>query len=1030
MIFRAFAIFAIFAMALHVSAFAADHANEKGGILSGFLKKGSSPYLVKESIVIPEGKALVIEAGTILEFSEGTGIDVRGGSLAVMGQSNNPVVFKAKDSHWNGVAITGETKSEIQDLQIRDAEYGIAVENGSLDLKSVIIDNPYRIGIHVKNSSVEALWVNVSNGANIGVWASSGSKVKLAGSSLDHNRIGLVATDGSTLNVRSTKVFENEVGLFIQGENHFVQNGFVVENNKIGLASRERPNPEFKKSVASSNKRRLLRDVTPIEPTLGDEPSNDFASNIVAMEAETGSDDGWHVSGSIILDLGYHAVFVAHNHSDDSVVGEDTIYHGDRYKNYFQVPGLFANWIANVVMESPSGQTIELSTDVSSDRWNVFNVHSFQATYTDDFQRFALGNQFISGEEIGMAGVNVLGASYELQLFKNAAQKPLFEISAFGGEVQAPKVVGTKDRDIYNEYIDDGEAVAQRMIVGTRAVWNMHRRFYGTVNFVGSKDYLEDPFLRDGMSSKVNTSSPLISSRTFSAEGEWLMYPGDVKLKGQVAVGSADTVNAAVMRAMNSVFTEAGLDASNFSLLNRLMKNPTAVNSLTQEQLESIFGDNSMKSVSQMKSDLRNLLTQAKSKVKDYETKDVRPSRAAFWDDQNWAFAGSYEWSNENTFIEGYFRYVGSGYYSAGSPDMLQNTRRYGGNLKQKIMDFWKFSFGYEVNIENAHDGGNGYNIFGLGEGDKWGLSGADDKWLKKHDQDENRTLYVHDGYVKNDFKISDNLALSLKYGLNYRTRSTSLRLYSNYEAASGIYEDSWFKPRSGKSTISLESDGETVKIDSARWAQYQELQDEDYIASLFEENLMKHSVDLTVTYKFPKNILKVGGSWVYRTDLSEFGEDNLLEDFSFSNKTYGILGYYFHGGDYFEQRYPVSLTTTLDGFRNTFGIMPRYKIYNRDDMTEFEWSLSDNMNFPLVKDFMELTLTGNFRQNFMDRTVDDVDEDEMEIDVDGSASLRIHHTASLFTDWTLGSVFNYRPDNRADQYRDFYIIASLNYSF
>ena len=55
---------------------------------------------------------------------------------------------------------------------------------------------------------------------------------------------------------------------------------------------------------------------------------------------------------------------------------------------------------------------------------------------------------------------------------------------------------------------------------------------------------------------------------------------------------------------------------------------------------------------------------------------------------------------------------------------------------------------------------------------------------------------------------------------------------------------------------------------------------------------------------------------------------------------------------------------------------------------------------------------------------------DEMELDIEASSKLRIHHTPSLYSDWTLGALFNYRPDNRADEYKDFYVMAALNYEF
>ena len=109
---------------------------------------------------------------------------------------------------------------------------------------------------------------------------------------------------------------------------------------------------------------------------------------------------------------------------------------------------------------------------------------------------------------------------------------------------------------------------------------------------------------------------------------------------------------------------------------------------------------------------------------------------------------------------------------------------------------------------------------------------------------------------------------------------------------------------------------------------------------------------------------------------------------------------------------------------------MPRYKIYNRNEMREFEWTLSDNMDIDLSKNFLELSLGAGLRQNFLSYEIDESDYDEMERDIDGSAKLRLYHTPSLYSDWTVGALFNYRPDNLADEYKDFYVMAALNYEF
>lgn len=1028
MVSRVFTLIVLFMAALHVSAFAVDMDAGQEKVMTGFIKKSGSPYQITETVVVPKGKAMVVEAGSVFEFYEGAGLDVRG-VLAVIGEARDPVVFKAKNSVWNGVSITGEKKSEVQGLRVENAQFGFAVESGSLDLSDVTIENSSRAAIYVRNGFLDAQWLSISNCSNVAVWTAQGAVVNVTSSTLEHNRLAIFADDGSDFNIQASRINDNEVGVLDVGSISLKPRNLVIEQNQVAIVSEEVPSSAMMRSLGD-NTHKIIRDVSKLRASLGEEPLNPYADETKLFAVNDMVDSSWKVTGNIVLEMGYHGVLMGHNYTNQEIFGADTIRHGERFKNYFQVPGLFASWIANVAMESPTGQTIDLSMDVSSDEWNVFNVHFLQAVYTDAYQRIALGDIYSNGGKLYLDGVNSFGASYDLSLFKNAAKEPLFEMSLFGGEVQAPKLVGERDPIIYQDRIEDGEAEAQEMILGGKIRWNMHRRFNGTLGFIGRKDYMEDPFLRDGMSLNRNTSSPLISSRTFFADGNWLVYPGDIKLNGQVAVGVADTANAAAIRAMNQVFAEAGLDASNFGLLNKLMKNPTEINRLTQAQLESIFGDNSMMTVSGMKNKLRALLAKAQSVAKEQKITSNHPSHVDYWNHRNWAVAGSYEWSNDKTFIEGFLRYVGRGFYSAGSPDQLQNTRLYGGNLKQKITDFWKLNFGYSVNIENAADHGDGYNIFGLGEGNTWGLTGADDEWLKKHEQDEDRTLYIHDAYLGNSFDIVNNWALSLKYSVNYRTRSTSQRLYSNYSVNSGIYDDEWFKPRKGMAIMDVVEDGDTLKIDSARWAKYYNLSDEDYLASQFEENLLKHTFELGVTYKFPKNVLKVGGTWIYRTDLSEFVNDKLIKDLGFSDETFGILGYYFHGGDYFEQSYPVSLTTTLEDFRNTFTVKPRYKTYNRDEMSEFEWSLSDEMSFPVMEDFMDLTLNGLFRQSFLDRTVGGKSMDEMELDVEGSASIRLHHTQSLHTDWTMGALCNYRPDNRQDQYKDIYFIVTLEYTF
>ncbi|SMP51744.1 hypothetical protein SAMN05720465_1972 [Fibrobacter sp. UWB10] len=1027
----------IFMAALQVSAFAVDREPGQGSVIggdvSGFLKKDRSPYLVKETLVVPEGKALIVEAGTVLYFSAGTGIDVRGGSLAVMGENANPVLMTSAEDGalWNGVSITGVKPSEIQGTHLKNAVYGYSVESGSLEVRDGIISNVERAAVYVRNGSFDMQWSKIEKCPNVGVWAVQDAAVDIDASTLSGNNIAIVAGEGSSVNLKRSQLNVNEVAVLDFGDNDFKQRNSTIEGNEIGYVSADIP-PQNVRPALENNQKLFSSNVEDYFDQLREHPNNPYANTMKfsALQKET-VDSSWNVSGNVGIEIGYHKVMTRHNSSGKTYESQgDSVLPGERYINYFQVPGFFTNINANLLMKSPTGATFEFVADVSSDAWDNFKIYQLQASYTDDMQRLVLGDFYANGGDLYLAGVSAFGASYDINLMKRTAYDPMFVGSVFAGEVRAPKLPGKRNYDVYKDYIDDGEAEAQRMVAGGKVRWNMHRRFNGTLGFIGSKDYVEDPFLRDGMDANTNTMNPVISSRNIFADGNWLFYPGDIKLNGQIAMGAADTANAAKIRAINQVFSEAGLDASNFALLNKLMNNVNEVNSLSRSQLESIFGENSMMTPTEMRAELKRLLAKASDVAKGIHTDDVSPASGDFWGHEHLAFSGAYQWSNSKTFVEGFFRYVGSEYYSAGSDGLLQNTRMIGGNLKHKVYEFWDLGFGYTMNVENAAGQGDDYNVFGLGEGTQLGLTGAESGWLKEHEQDPVRTLYIHDGYLKNDFKLNEKMGLSFKYSFNYRTRNTPQRLYANYSASSGIYNDPWFKEIPGRSTFEVADSLDTVVIDSIRWANYYALSNEEYLATQFEEKLMKHTLELGWSYKMSKNMLKLGTALIVFKDMSDFVQKDKISRFSFTNETYGILGYYFHGSDYLEQRFPMSLTTSFEGFKNTMALTPRYKLYNRNDMSEFEWNFMDNMDITICPKLLELSMGGGIRQNFLSYEIDDTDYDEMELDIDASTKLRVHHSQSLYSDWTVGVLFNYRPDNKADQYKDFYIIAALNYDF
>ena len=224
----------------------------------------------------------------------------------------------------------------------------------------------------------------------------------------------------------------------------------------------------------------------------------------------------------------------------------------------------------------------------------------------------------------------------------------------------------------------------------------------------------------------------------------------------------------------------------------------------------------------------------------------------------------------------------------------------------------------------------------------------------------------------------------------------------------------------------------DTVMVDSARWADYMSLADEPYLASKFEERLYKQSLMAGITFKAAQSVFKINGRWTLRTDDSRFHKDSLVDelDMDLEDTTWAKLGYYYHGGDYFEQSYPLSITTTLKNMQNHFQVTYRLKSYVRNEMTEDEITVEDEYEIPFANRFVILTLNGQFRYMLTEWTESDEDYDEEEMDILGKLNVHVNHNKHFYSDWYVGTGLFYRPDYLSNEYKDIYGGINLNYVF
>lgn len=255
-----------------------------GGVLPGntVYSAGLNPYIVIETLVVPEGITLTIEPGTRLFFMVGTKISVEGGTLIANGLPELPILFTAQtDNKWDGLNflisktlfdeqgnyLGGNILSHISILQtttavvlsdsagvmadhisIENADYGIYLLSGSTLLLTNSIIDQCSYGMYIKNSSHNTISDCRISNCDIGIFFPSNNQSNynlISNNQLSHNRnIALFMSIGQSNiqfnRISGNTVAHNDIGLHIGnggnedlGYNNIVSN--TIQFNNIGI---------------------------------------------------------------------------------------------------------------------------------------------------------------------------------------------------------------------------------------------------------------------------------------------------------------------------------------------------------------------------------------------------------------------------------------------------------------------------------------------------------------------------------------------------------------------------------------------------------------------------------------------------------------------------------------------------------------------------------------------------------------------------------------------------------------------------
>jgi len=132
------------------------------GIVSGQLKKELSPYLLTDSMIIPQSLSLTVDPGVIIKVNSGKSINVYG-QLILSGSDDDSIYFENNSvysNYWNGISFYDESidSSIISKCVFRNAYQSIKCYNEKVYIKN---NHFYNNGILCEDSSKVIITDNI-----------------------------------------------------------------------------------------------------------------------------------------------------------------------------------------------------------------------------------------------------------------------------------------------------------------------------------------------------------------------------------------------------------------------------------------------------------------------------------------------------------------------------------------------------------------------------------------------------------------------------------------------------------------------------------------------------------------------------------------------------------------------------------------------------------------------------------------------------------------------------------------------------
>jgi len=525
------------------------------GILFGQFDRESGPICIKGSLIVPAGQTLTFGPGCVINIDgDYTTITVFGQIIA-KGTEKEPVVFqsaksKANPWDWDRIYVRSRNRSTFEHCIVRNANYGIMVENGSALVDHCRFEHNSIHGLVAKNSDVTVLNTTFTGGHVLALVCDAGADVQaeslfvnnnisgiavaakgslqLHGGNISRNSTGIVAASGSSVSIIAADVTKNRVGL-VSGKQVPKKMAEMIYGNALDLQigsqdeiAKLLKSPEAVATVVlgkSSAKSMMKDDFSPGFSALG------------APREATTSFIGTVTTGFSYFDPLSTIDSLRQNHYP----GEQSPGRSDNFQPEMQ---LFANG-------KRDGVDVALLLDIYGNEWTGLKRNNTSLTLTYADQVLALGDFYESGSETSISGRKLTGIKLDGKYFEMGRGEKRLGLKLAFGQSEVPKECGNHELDLYNTNIDSGMSIRQQLtyVAGVTinptmnssiGVHGLIARDQGYKTFIGG-EVVEDPKAPD-----------LVQAQTGCVDGRIDLLNGKLTVNAELDVGVSDTLNDTV----------------------------------------------------------------------------------------------------------------------------------------------------------------------------------------------------------------------------------------------------------------------------------------------------------------------------------------------------------------------------------------------------------------------------------------------------------------------------------------------------